>query len=1161
MPAGTFTQYETLLLNANVQAFLLLIRNGEGTIPPRGGYNTLFGGGTFNSFDVHPNILINKNGYKSTAAGAYQFLYRTWTQIKNELGLSDFTPHSQDIAAVRKLQTRGALQDIKDGKITSAIQKTNKEWASLPGAPYGQPTQKLSKALAFYKSNGGTLSPNDSVAALNVPSTSKSQNIEGNNEVDSAQVQANKNANFDFEQIQNNIDISEADNVFGTPWGSRFNLKEESNFIGLKQYLLYLTTRFYPQNLIPFVELIPVYTVDKAEPAITGQKNLKKVLDFTARITGNSDSNTDGDQSISTIVDNNTKFEDNSTLLDQERFDKTAQKLSDLGEQGFTDLFTLDPFKETTDAFNTPNDVGKEIQKKRGFGYKIFGNLTFNPAIQGNETSKAGAIGLKSIEIELGAQAHYGMSLVTVKFVDVQGNKFLDINSPWSFILNRRLGTKGGDFYMRYGWQLTIPDPKRENDEQGKRYWSHPGWAAFGALQVGANDNASDEGDTIKRYVQDIASKSQGVITLTQATTESSMKTPGYMIDQQTGDFVLDRKLNPFDYETLTLINPELNVDSQTGSVEATLYFRTNCGVANCLALLNGLNIPPNNFKTKALAIKGHANLSELMTAFVQDNKTYIENSPTLNGIKKSPTNAKSAFLADPEYNIKDWLTVVGGAGTDSLIDADPTSIDIKFDNDDLKMMNTANSNDTRLLLQWVTQVLGKNNCTMIVAAGEGGKTDSSATTVSTVPGGFIIAYDSDKAGENKDVKTSNDLSKRDATFSDYRKYIDSNNTENFIGKRLVVQDDVFSFRFQGSLIESLSIEKAQNTTQTVLDSLKSFAESQGESTEVKEGGENDAVQEKPEQNVTYANKKRQLNRLYSQMAGLKVEAICHPWLRLCRPVFVKGMGFYDGKYMVTKIVHKLNDDNKFVSTINGCRVLVNGAHEQKQTNLENSQKVAMDKPGVGKSSAIGLSPTNPLRNVLKTPTAAVSTLDSFGGGGFGGGGATGNYGTPIVPLRIGLETWIKQLHYSAQDVFRNFLREFEQDNPQYRILITSGYRSFAEQVILKAQNNSNASPGKSLHNYGLAIDLNIQNGSGTVIASKHSSDSTWYNTGIVTLANKKGITWGGTAFGTYKDRVHFGLDGKIDMDTVLAIAKRQFGNNLSLIIGNKVDFTGKTVG
>jgi hypothetical protein len=143
----------------------------------------------------------------------------------------------------------------------------------------------------------------------------------------------------------------------------------------------------------------------------------------------------------------------------------------------------------------------------------------------------------------------------------------------------------------------------------------------------------------------------------------------------------------------------------------------------------------------------------------------------------------------------------------------------------------------------------------------------------------------------------------------------------------------------------------------------------------------------------------------------------------------------------------------------------------------------------------------------------------------------------------------------------RNFLREFEQDNPQYRILITSGYRSFAEQVILKAQNNSNASPGKSLHNYGLAIDLNIQNGSGTVIASKHSSDSTWYNTGIVTLANKKGITWGGTAFGTYKDRVHFGLDGKIDMDTVLAIAKRQFGNNLSLIIGNKVDFTGKTVG
>ena len=1146
--------YETLLLNSNIQAFLQLIRKGEGTLPPTGGYNTLFGGGTFNSYSVHPNIVINKSGYKSTAAGAYQFLYSTWKEVSSSMGLTDFTPHSQDLGCLKLLQQRGALDDIKAGNITSAINKTNKIWASLPGSPYGQPTQNLGKALNEFKQAGGGLNPNDSQTALNTPVTSRASNVSGNGELDSQTQTANQIQDYDFAQIQNNIDISEADNVFGTPWGSRFNLQEESNYIGLKQFLLYLNTRFYPQSLVPFVEFVPVYTVDKATPAINSQKQLAKTAETIAKMAGFKD-----DIDIPSLVEANTKFEDNTTLLDQERFDKTSKKLSDLAEDGFADLFTLDPFKETSTSFNTPNDVGKDIQAKRGFGYKVFGNLTFNPGIQGNELSKAGAIGLKSIEIELGSQAHFGMSLVTVKFVDVQGNKFLDINSPWSFVLNSRPGSKYSDFYMRYGWQVTVPDPKRQNDEQGKRYWNHPGWAAFGALQVGGGDNASDEGDAIKRYIQTIASQSQNVLTLTQSTTLSSMRTPGYMLDKTSGEFVIERNLNPFDYETLTLINPELNIDSQTGSVEATLYFRTNCGVANCLALLNGTNIPADKFETKALAIKGEATLAELMTAFVKDNRTFIQNSPTLNGVPTVSPAKKSLFLADAGYDIKDWLTVVGGAGTDSLIDADPTTIKIKFDNDDQKMINTPNSNDTRLLVEWVTQVLGKNNCTMIVAAGEGGKSESGATTVTTVPGGFIIAYDSDKAGENKDVKTSNDLGKRDATFSDYRKYIDSNEGENFIGKRLIVQDDVFSFRFQGSLVESISVEKAQNTTQTTLDANKTFAESQGESTEVKEGGENDAVTPKPEDTITYKNKKRQLNILYSQMAGLKVEAICHPWLRLCRPVFVKGMGFYDGKYMVTKIVHRLTDDNKFVSSINGCRVLINGAEEKKQAKLEIQQEGAMNKPGVGKSSAIGLSPNNPLKNVLKSPSNA--TFDGFDGGSFGGGGASGDYGSPIVPARAALESKIRELHYTAQSLFREFLKQFESDNPQYRIIITSGYRSFAEQVALKAQNNSNASPGKSLHNYGLAIDINIANSSGTIIASKESSDESWYSTGIITLSNKKGLTWGGNSFGSYKDRVHFGLDGKIDLNTVLSIAKRQFGTNLSNIIGNKVDFTGKTVG
>jgi muramidase (phage lysozyme) len=45
---------------------------------------------------------------------------------------------------------RDALGEIMRGEIKSAIKKCNKEWASLPGSPYGQPTVKLEDVVAEY---------------------------------------------------------------------------------------------------------------------------------------------------------------------------------------------------------------------------------------------------------------------------------------------------------------------------------------------------------------------------------------------------------------------------------------------------------------------------------------------------------------------------------------------------------------------------------------------------------------------------------------------------------------------------------------------------------------------------------------------------------------------------------------------------------------------------------------------------------------------------------------------------------------------------------------------------------------------------------------------------------------------------------------------------
>lgn len=145
-----------LLNNPNIRAFLAVIRRGEGT-SDAGGYNRLFGGGTFSSYAAHPNILVSKSGYKSTAAGAYQFLKSTWDETAQIMGLRDFSPASQDIGALGRLAYRGAIEDIIAGRFTDALKKTGKEWASLPYSPYGQPVISFNTALAVYKNNGGNL--------------------------------------------------------------------------------------------------------------------------------------------------------------------------------------------------------------------------------------------------------------------------------------------------------------------------------------------------------------------------------------------------------------------------------------------------------------------------------------------------------------------------------------------------------------------------------------------------------------------------------------------------------------------------------------------------------------------------------------------------------------------------------------------------------------------------------------------------------------------------------------------------------------------------------------------------------------------------------------------------------------------------------------------
>ena len=111
-------------------------------------YNTIYGGSKFNDYSRHPGAYIPIQrgphaGEKSSAAGRYQFIERTWNDQAKKLGLKDFSPESQDLAAwnyaqeVYKRQAgRDLLTDLRsnDPKVMPGISHAlSKVWTSMPG--------------------------------------------------------------------------------------------------------------------------------------------------------------------------------------------------------------------------------------------------------------------------------------------------------------------------------------------------------------------------------------------------------------------------------------------------------------------------------------------------------------------------------------------------------------------------------------------------------------------------------------------------------------------------------------------------------------------------------------------------------------------------------------------------------------------------------------------------------------------------------------------------------------------------------------------------------------------------------------------------------------------------------------------------------------------
>lgn len=148
-------------MSANLRAFLFLIRWCEGT-SDENGYRALYGHlkdnpKLFDGFADHPRISFDTPYGKTSAAGAYQFLAGTWDDAKEALSLPDFSPESQDQAAVWLIKRRGALSSVESGDLVTALKLCNREWASLPGSPYGQPTRTLDSCKVIFERAGGKI--------------------------------------------------------------------------------------------------------------------------------------------------------------------------------------------------------------------------------------------------------------------------------------------------------------------------------------------------------------------------------------------------------------------------------------------------------------------------------------------------------------------------------------------------------------------------------------------------------------------------------------------------------------------------------------------------------------------------------------------------------------------------------------------------------------------------------------------------------------------------------------------------------------------------------------------------------------------------------------------------------------------------------------------
>lgn len=603
---------------------------------------------------------------------------------------------------------------------------------SLQNAGYATDPKYAEKLISIINSNGGD-------AGVADPNSSS---VTPTDEMVKQKIEELKRR-VDLDGVLLNLNNLEQHQV-GVTWGSRLNYNEHSDWIGFKQYLLYLCKTYMPHTLIPLSELIPIFSMD-GDALSTYQKI------------------TDTSRSKETLHDK---------LLN--RYDNTSKVYNDLKSSGGIDLLTLDPFGEE-----------ENFKKTRGLSYKTIGNLTLNPGTDGSTLSKPGGVGVNKIKITEGDDSVMNQAYIEIEMEDIAGNKFLDPASPWSFILN--YSTFGGDFLFRYGWQIRLPEFKKNSSDINSneyKFWNHEGWKLFGEKLK-------------KEFISKLKSNDY-TVSLTQSLDPDALWYKGFIIVKEEGvssfirDLKTDEAIRSKYYMTLGMTHSDLKINSKTGSATAILSFMTTNTLAN---FMSPITQSANLKKLLSDIENSETNLFDLISAFFKDNQEYIKSTS-----KENQERFQQYYKDFTAYTNKDDICRIiqvipieddGKGYSGNFSSKDPREVPIKL-TDDLKKSLESQAGDNRKLWSWVRDVLHANNVDDVISS-------NNQTAY------FTFVYDDRKSKKESESEL---LIQDDVQFAEGTGFL----TEKSY-KRIFTFDDVFSFRFQGSLVQELNIEKAEQET------------------------------------------------------------------------------------------------------------------------------------------------------------------------------------------------------------------------------------------------------------------------------------------------------------------------------------------------------------